>query len=400
MLAVSEAQAIVLQHAQPLAAEVTSLTPDALGLVLTEDVASDLDMPPFDKSLMDGYAVRAADLTEGRATLAVVEEVMAGATPSKSVGSGQATRIMTGAPIPEGADAVVMIERTRLLDNLHVEIEEQARPGQNIQCRGQEMHRYQTVLTAGAVLGPQEIGVLATVGRTSVKAYSRPRVGVLVTGDELVEGDLVPGPGQIRNSNGPMLAAQVNRAGAIPRILGIARDHVEHLRARIAEGLGSPILVLSGGVSAGKLDLVPGVLQELNVLPRFHKVKLKPGKPVFFGTHERGLVFGLPGNPVSALVCFELFVRPAIRRLAGHADPGPFPVRAILAEDFPHRSDRPTYHPAWLEDGETGRKVRAVSWFGSPDLRSLTRANCFVVLPAGDYLYLAGTPMSVLQVEK
>jgi molybdopterin molybdotransferase len=248
-------------------------------------------------------------------------------------------------------------------------------------------------------LRPQEIGVLATVGRTWVKAYPRPRAAVVVTGDELVEGDEVPGPGQIRNSNGPMLAAQVRRAGAIPRPLGIARDRAEHLRARLAEGLESPILVLSGGVSAGKLDLVPGVLQELNVQPRFHKVKLKPGKPVFFGTHERGLVFGLPGNPVSAMVCFELFVRPAIRRLAGHGVPGPVLVRATLAEDFPHRSDRPTYHPAWLKDDETGRQVRAVPWFGSPDLRSLTRANCFVVLPAGDHLYRAGTPMSVLRVE-
>jgi molybdopterin molybdotransferase len=197
-----------------------------------------------------------------------------------------------------------------------------------------------------------------------------------------------------------MLAAQVRRAGAVPRPLEIARDSPDHLRTRIADGMQSPILVLSGGVSAGKLDLVPGVLQELHVQPRFHKVKMKPGKPVFFGTHERGLVFGLPGNPVSALVCFELFVRPAIRRLAGHADPGPFLVRANLAEDFPHRSDRPTYHPAWLEDGETGRSVRTVSWFGSPDLRSVTRANCFVVLPPGEHLYRAGTPMSVLRVEE
>jgi molybdopterin molybdotransferase len=160
------------------------------------------------------------------------------------------------------------------------------------------------------------------------------------------------------------------------------------------------MLVLSGGASAGKLDLVPGVLNDLNVQPRFHKVKLKPGKPVYFGTHASGLVFGLPGNPVSALVCFELFVRPAIRRLAGHADAGPFIVRAALAEDFPYRTDRPTYHPAWLEDGQNGRSVRAVAWSGSPDLRSVTRANAFVMLPAGDHVHRAGTPMSVLKVEE
>jgi molybdopterin molybdotransferase len=400
MLAVSEAQAIVLQHARPLPAETAALSTDALGLVLAEDVASDLDMPPFDKALMDGYAVRAADLADGRATLAVVEEVTAGATPSKNVALGQATRIMTGAPIPEGADAVVMIERTRLGDNDQVLIEDQARPGQNIQYRGQEMRRNQTVLTAGAVLRPQEFGVLATVGRTTAKLHPRPNVAVLVTGDELVEANQLPGPGQIRNSNGPMLAAQVQRAGAIPRLLEIARDRVDHLRAQIAEGLQSPMLVLAGGVSAGKLDLVPGVLNDLNVQPRFHKVKLKPGKPVYFGTHANGLVFGLPGNPVSSLVCFELFVRPAIRRLAGHAHAGPFIIRAALVEDYPYRTDRPTYHPAWLEDGETGRTVRLVAWPGSPDLRSVTRANAFVVLPAGDHVHRAGTPMSVLKIEE
>jgi molybdopterin molybdotransferase len=158
-------------------------------------------------------------------------------------------------------------------------------------------------------------------------------------------------------------------------------------------------LILSGGVSAGKLDLVPGVLQELRVEPRFHKVKMKPGKPVFFGTHEEKLVFGLPGNPVSAMACFELFVRPAIRRLAGHVEAGPFFVQAVLAEDFPYRSDRPTYHPAWLQDTDQGRSVRAVPWFGSPDLRGLTKANSFVVLPAGDHLYRAGQPVTVLKVE-
>jgi len=357
-------------------------------------------MPPYDKSLMDGYAVRATDLPEGRGVLTVIEEVTAGQTPRLPVAAGEATRIMTGAPLPAGADAVVMVERTRLLDGDRVQREDRTpKPGQSILPRGQEMRQGETVLTAGSVLRPQEFGVLATIGRTTVRAYPAPQVAVLSTGDEVVEAPQTPGPGQIRNGNGPMLTAQVARAGGRPRYLGIARDRLESLRPLVAEGLQSPVLVLSGGVSAGKLDLVPGVLQELGVAAQFHKVEMKPGKPVFFGTRGATLVFGLPGNPVSALVCFELFVRPAIRRLLGHADAGPRYVRAVLSRDFAYRTDRPTYHPARLEAGEAGWQVEPVPWFGSPDLRGLLRANAFVLFPAGDGRYQVGQSFDVLRVE-
>jgi molybdopterin molybdotransferase len=224
-------------------------------------------------------------------------------------------------------------------------------------------------------------------------------VAVLCTGDEIVEAAETPGPGQIRNGNGPMLCAQVARGGGEPNYLGIARDRLEQLRPMATQGLRANVLVLSGGVSAGKLDLVPGVLQEAGVTPHFHKVELKPGKPVFFGTRGETLVFGLPGNPVSALVCFELFVRPALRRLAGHADAGPSIVKARLAEDFAYRTDRPTYHPAWLDTGEPGWRVRAVPWHGSPDLRGLTGANAFVIFPPGDHRHQAGQVFEVLRVE-
>jgi molybdopterin molybdotransferase len=400
MLAVAEAQAIVRQHAVPLPAENVPLDPAALGLVLAEDVVSDLDMPPYDKSLMDGYAVRAADLPDGRGTLSVIEEITAGQTPRLPLGRGQAARIMTGAPLPGGADAVVMVERTRALGD-RVQIEDKPpRPGQNILSRGQEMRRGETVLRAGAVLRPQEFGVLATVGRVTVRAHPAPTVAILSTGDEIVEAPEVPGPGQIRNGNGPMLTAQAARAGGVPRYLGIARDRRDYLRVVIAEGLRHPVLVLSGGVSAGKLDLVPGVLQDLGVEAHFHKVAMKPGKPVFFGTRGGHLVFGLPGNPVSALVCFELFVRPAIRRLRGHADAGPRMVQAVLAENFAYRTDRPTYHPARLEMTDTGWRVRAVPWFGSPDLRGLLAANALIVFPAGDHQHQAGQRFTVLRTDE
>jgi molybdopterin molybdotransferase len=366
-------------------------------------VASDLDMPPYDKAMMDGYAIRSADLISGRAVLAVIEEVTAGKIPVHAVAPGQATRIMTGAPVPPGADAVVMVERTRALGEERVEIEDASvRPGLNILPRGREMRRGETVLATGSVLRPQELGLLAAVGRAAVKVHPAPGVVVLATGDELVEVNQKPGPGKIRNSNGPMLLGQVSRAGGRPLDLGIARDQPDSLHALIGKGLQSPVLVLSGGVSAGKLDLVPGVLRDLGVEAHFHKVEMKPGKPVFFGTRggpESCLVFGLPGNPVSSLVCFELFVRPALRILAGHADPGPKVVRAALSKDFAYQTDRPTFHPAWLEAGEHGWRVRPVPWFGSPDLRGLIHANAFLLFPPGNHRHQAGQVCPVLQVE-
>jgi molybdopterin molybdotransferase len=406
MLSVAQAQALVLKHSQPLPPQTASLGPAALGLVLAEDVRSDLDMPPYHKAMMDGFALRSADLPDGKGVLAVIEEVTAGTIPKHEVGPGQATRIMTGAPLPTGADAVVMVERTRTLDGQRVHIEDRpVRPGQNVLYQGREMRRGETILSAGAVLRPQELGLLATVGRTTIQVHPAPRVAVLPTGDEVVEAGQAPGPGQIRNSNGPMLLAQAARAGGIQHYLGIARDRLDSLRSLVGEGLKASVLLLSGGVSAGQLDLVPQVLQELGVQAHFHKVEMKPGKPVFFGTRGPGdreglcLVFGLPGNPVSSLVCFELFVRPAIRRLRGHADPGPSVVQGQLTEDFAYQTDRPTYHPAWLTAGEQGWQVRPVPWFGSPDLRGLTRANAFVFFPPGDHHHRAGQVCPVLKVE-
>ena len=402
MLSVADARRLILERCRPVPAEMLPLSHTALGRVLAEDVVAGLDMPPFDKALMDGYAVRSADLVDGSAVLRVVEEITAGRTPSRPVGAGQASRIMTGAPLPAGADAVVPVERSRLLDGERAQLEGQAAFGDNILRRGREMREGEVVLRAGAVLRPQELGMLATLGRHHARLVPPPRVAVLATGDELAEPGCVLGPGQIRNSNAPMLLAQAARAGAVPRYLGIGRDRADSLRPLIQEGLESAdVLVLSGGVSAGKLDLVPEVLQELGVAPHFHKVHLKPGKPLFFGTrpHDRAerLVFGLPGNPVSSLVCFEVFIRPALLRLAGQDDPAP--LRARLTEDFPCRSDRPTYHPARLHVDEQGWHVRPVPWFGSADLRSFLDADALLVLPPGEHVHRAGQGFEVLRLD-
>lgn len=396
MLPVGEALRIVLSHCRRLPPEMLPLNAAALGLVLAEDVASDLDSPPFDKSLMDGYAVRAADLHDGRATLPVAGEVTAGQMPP-ALSPGQAIRIMTGAPIPAGADCVVRIEQTRLLVDGRVSIESSPpKAGQFILRRAAEMKAGDVVMAAGEVLGPQELGLLAGVGRTTAKVIPAPAVSILSTGDELVEANQTPRGGQIRNSNGPMLTGQVTRAGGVPRYLGIGRDDEAALKSLIRQELQSPILILSGGVSMGKLDLVPGVLKNLGMESHFHQVEMKPGKPLLFGACGQTLVFGLPGNPVSSFCCFELFVRPAIRSLAGHANPGPNWQQAKVAEQFQYSTDRPTYHPAILENIDGTNCVRQVPWFGSPDLRALTKANALMLLAAGSQTYMAGSNLPVL----
>ncbi len=400
MISVSEAQAGVYAHALPLPAASVDLTPACLGMILAEPVVADLDMPPFTKSLMDGYAVRAANLSDGPQILEIIEEITAGKTPQHEVGELQASRIMTGAPLPKGADCVVAVEQTEADGPSRVKIlQKSVRAGQHILERGREMHTGETILEPGCRLRPQEMGLLASVGRTEVKLHGRPRVAILPTGDEIVEAQRKPGPGQIRNSNGPMLAAQVLRAGGEPKILGIARDTVESLRELIARGLAADVLLLSGGVSAGKLDLVPGVLGELGVQDHFHKVCIKPGKPLFFGTKGRVLVFGLPGNPVSSLICFELFVRPALARLMGDQHAVPMTILARLKQEHRVKSDRPTYHPAVLEFEALGPSVVPTPWFGSADLRGLANSNAFVVFPPADEVFGAGQLCSVLVVD-
>lgn len=378
---------------------------DALGLVLAEDVTSDVDSPPHDKSLVDGYAVVAADLAGGSVELAVLEEVTAGAVPHRAVARGASVRVMTGAPIPEGADAVVMIERSELVaedpNRVRLSVPKVA-SGQNIMRRATSMARGDVVLAAGAELRAIEIGVLAEVGRESIRVIPKPRLAVLATGNELVPLEVVPEAGHIRNSNSPMLAAAARAAGAAVAELGIARDDVEELRKTIAFGLEADVLLISGGVSAGVLDLVPGVLEALGVRQVFHKIKIKPGKPLWFGVlpAESGakLVFGLPGNPVSSLVCFELFVRPAIARLAGRGTGALVEVTAHLAADFTHRGDRPTYHPARLTRVDGQDVVEPARWKGSADLRALVETNALACFAPGDRVYRAGESIPALRL--
>ena len=405
MLSVDEALQQVLSRAVPRAPRVRPSC-EALGLVLAEDVASDVDSPPHDKAMVDGYAVIAEDLPDGSAELEVLEEVTAGAVPTRALTHGGATRIMTGAPVPEGADAIVMIEQTELAtasgQPSRVRISgAKVVARQNIMRRAESMARGDVVLRAGARLRPVELGVLAEVGRVEVQVVDLPTLAVLPTGNELVPPVKVPAPGQIRNSNGPMLVAAATAAGADAVDLGIAVDDPDALRAAIARGLESDVLLIAGGVSAGVLDLVPGVLADLGVERVFHKVNLKPGKPLWFGVRRCAgsdtLVFGLPGNPVSSLVCFELFVRPAIGRMAGR-DAALAESTAALTDDFSHRSDRPTYYPARLAN-QLGRvTIEPLDWQGSADLRTLVEANALACFPAGRQQFHAGEMIRVLRL--
>ncbi|HUG91349.1 MAG TPA: molybdopterin molybdotransferase MoeA [Planctomycetaceae bacterium] len=435
MLSVDEAIAAIVRAVQPLPALAVELA-DALGHVLAEDIVSDADSPPFDKSLMDGFAIRSADLSPAGAALHVIEELTAGRVARRRVGEGEAIRIMTGAPIPSGADAVVPVEHSECdAATAIVRLGANVRPGANILRQGAALRRGERVLAAGRLLRPQELGALAELGRHRVSVRSRPRVGVLATGDELVPVSSTPGPGQIRNSNETMLVAQLRQAGAEPVPLGIARDRRDELRAKIAAGLECDMLLLSGGVSEGQLDLVPSELEAAGVRPVFHKVHLKPGKPVWFGvfvgrsstpsesredstpseaggtsasgsdaggrsgTPSYGVgkpVFGLPGNPVSSMVCFELFARTSLRRLTGAEPAAPQLLQARLAQEHLARGDRPTYHPASLACEGGTWIVRPVRWQGSADLRATVEANALALFPPGDRTWPAGTLVDVL----
>lgn len=400
MLSVSEALALIIGTATRLPARTEEIDSVA-GLVLAESIASDSDSPPFDKALMDGYAVRSADIQGTAVRLLVREEVMAGQVARNAVHAGEAIRIMTGAPLPAGADAVVQVEHSRLEGSETVILETtRTDPGRNILRQGASVRQGTIVLPSGLELRPPHLGCLAELGRERVQVYPRPKVAVLATGDELVSVGEVPGPGQIRNSNETMLVGQIRQAGAVAVPLGIARDNHESLKAKILQGLNADVLILSGGVSAGKLDLVPGVLRESGVREVFHKVRLKPGQPLWFGVLEReqgnnSYVFGLPGNPVSSLVCCELFVRTALRQLMGIQPAQPVPLRAQLSTEFFNKGNRPTFHPAQLTSASTGYTVATVPWVGSADLCGTARANAMALFPDGDSQYRSGDLVDV-----
>ena len=385
---------------------------DACGRVLTAPIFSDVDSPPWDRAMMDGFALRGDDAIaarDGVLELDVVVDLAAGDVTTLEIRPGTCARIMTGAPIPKGADAVIPVEcavddtrgghagtKVRLRD-------EKFRAGQHIARQGAAFRRGQQVLAAGMTLGAAETGLAAEAGATHVVAAPQVRVAILSTGSELVPTDEVPAFGQTRNSNGPMLVAAVKLLGGEPIPLGIAPDRPEAIRAAVAQGLAADVLVLSGGVSAGDLDLVPEIFRLCGVEKIFHKVRLKPGKPVFFGVLPREqapptLVFGLPGNPASSLVCFDLFARPAIQILAGaacehwHLPRG----RARLTAPAKAAPDRPVYLPCTLARTSHGIDATPLPWTGSSDLLGLAGSGGMIALPAAGTRFEAGDEVEIV----
>ena len=368
---------------------------EACGLVLAEDVAADRDSPPVARSVRDGYAVRAIDLP---GELPVVGEVRAGGRFAGELAPGQAIEIMTGAPIPAGADAVVMVEHT-MRHGDRVRIDRSAEPHQNINPRGCEARAHEVVLHGGARLDYTAIAMLAACGRSRVKVFPRPTVAIVATGDEIVAIEEQPESFQIRNSNAYSLAAQVARAGGVPRLMPLARDTVEHTRGVVAQALDADLLLLSGGVSAGKYDVVEEVLAGFGAQFLFDRVLIQPGQPLVFGRIGGGravekFFFGLPGNPSSTMVTFEIFARAALELLSGQDEPVLHMPYARLRREFRQRIGLTRFLPARLS-ADAG-EVTPVEWHGSGDIPALTRANAYLVSDPDRAEYARGEWIRVL----
>ena len=396
MLSYEDALAQILGQTTRLLPLQTPLA-DALGLVLAEDLAAPHDLPPFDNSSMDGFAVRAADIAAIPSVLPVQGDVAAGALDIPALLPGQALRIMTGAPLPDGADAVVPVEETEAREGGSVTFLEAAEPGQHIRRQGEELERGAVVVPSGSRLRPAEIGMAATVGCAEVRAYPKPRVAIISTGDELVEPGTELRRGQIYNSNAYALAAQVEEAGGIVTHRVHARDTPDALREAFDACAGADVLITSGGVSVGDFDYVKAVFAERGTVD-FWRVAIRPGKPLAFGQWDQTLFFGLPGNPVSSMVTFELFVRPALRKLAGHSDLTRPEFQARLAEEASHTPGRRSYQRAIVtQHGQY--LVQTTGAQGSGMLRSMVLANALLVLPADTAVFPAGTEVSVLLLD-
>lgn len=387
MISIEEALNLVLASVpEPRVEEVDFQA--ALGSVLAESIRADRDIPPFRRASMDGFAVRAADVAEAPVELRFAGEVRAGGDNAVDVGPGEAAAIMTGAPVPEGADAVQMVELTEVSGNRRtVKIQKAVKPGENVTPRGFEARAGEITLQEGRVAGPAEIAVLATVGFSRVKVYAKPRVALLATGDELVEVERTPGPGQIRNSNAYSLSGQLRQMGIDPEYLGIARDDKEDLRIRIRDGMKRDCFILTGGASMGEYDFVEEIFTELGLEVLFNKVAMKPGKPTIFARKGQTLVFGLPGNPVSTFISFENFVRPALGRMCGLRKTGLPRIRGRLLKNMKQRPGRTAFLPAWVTCKQTGWVVEPLGWKGSADIIGFSRSNAAVIFPSErDYL--------------
>jgi molybdopterin molybdotransferase len=402
MISVEKAQSVILNQIQPTGTESLDLL-HSLGRVLAEPVFSRRDHPPWNCSAMDGYAVRHEDVLDASekkpVMLEVIEEIAAGALPTKIVGRGQASRIMTGAPVPEGADAVIRVEDTRTGGD-SVQICCPAEGGENVRLRGEDIQAGHVMLGQNSVMGPPEVGLLASLGRSHLLVYQRPRVAILATGDELADFDEALTPNKIMNSNGYALASQVLEAGGVPVILGIAKDTREDLLSRLTQGLTADLILISGGVSVGTYDFVKEVLDRLGIRMEFWKVAMKPGEPLAFGSLHAKPVFGLPGNPVSTMVTFEQFVRPALRKMQGHPQLFRPVIEAVLMERITKRPGKTHFVRAVVKKTGDRHEVWTTGNQSSGVLTSMVKADGLLIFPSDSSEMEKGQVVKVQLLDK
>jgi molybdopterin molybdotransferase len=402
MISVEAALEKILSHIQPLGFEKVSLL-EAQGRVIAEDIYATRDIPPLDNSAMDGYAVRSEDIQEASSSrpvrLEIIEDLPAGSVSRKTVGKGEAIRIMTGAPIPRGADTVVQVEDTAKEDR-YTQIFRAVPLGENIRRAGEDVGKGDRVIAKGDLIRPAEVGMLASVGRSFVSVYQRPQVAILCTGEELVDVDGELGEGKIVSSNSYTLAAQVKDAGAIPIQLGIARDRKEDIEQKLRQGIRADVLISSAGISVGDYDLVKDVLKDLGMEMVFWKVAMKPGKPLAFGTIGGKPAFGLPGNPVSSMVSFEQFVRPSLLKMMGHHQLFRPMIEAILKEDIRKEPGRRHYIRAVVSFDKDRYFVTTTGEQGSGMLRSMVRANGLAIIPEDKEKVKAGEKVLVQLIDR
>jgi len=381
MISVKEAIEKILATIDPLGLERINIL-DSLGRIIGEDIIAKRDIPPTDNSAMDGYALRAEDTWGASAqnpiTLEIVEDIPAGAVPQKKIGLGQAARIMTGAPIPEGANAVLRVEDT-VRENNKVKVLVAVPLGQDIRKAGEDVTKGAVIIPRGTKIRPAHVGMLASLGHSFVYVHQRPTVAIMATGDELVEIDEVPSPWQIINSNSYSIFAQVKECGAIPMQLGIARDRREDLKEKFMAALRADVIITTGGVSVGDYDLVKDIMAEMGSTIHFWQVAMRPGKPLVYGTIGKTPVFGLPGNPVSAMVSFEQFVRPALLKMMGAKKIFRRVIRAILEEDVKKKKELVHFIRANISIKDGQYFVTTTGEQGSGILRSMVKANGLIV---------------------
>ncbi len=368
----------------------------AYNRVLGEDVYADSDIPPFNKAAMDGYALRSDDLVHVPALLNVAESIQAGDISKTPVDEGTCVKIMTGAPVPTGADAVVMREETRIEPDGKIRFTVSCTPGQNICTAGEDVRRGELVLRSGSIIRGPEIAILAAVGKTTPTVTRAPEVALVTTGNEIVEPDKTPSDGMIRNSNGPMLYTLMRALGCEVDYFGIAGDNEESLLRAISAGVHKDVLLLSGGVSMGDYDFVPELVEKIGARIIFHKVRVKPGKPLLFARKGRCSIFGIPGNPVSNFTTFNLFIKPAVRKLMGWADCGPEFWQGVVEEDFQNTSSRVQVVPSVHTIERGCVRVFPLRLNGSADIIGCSRSSCLAIFFEAKSLVKKGDRIKII----